>query len=809
MAKIDVTRNYYADLSIPATASDNDIRKSFRKLALECHPDRHPGQEQQWVSKFQQIQAAHEVLSDPQQRAKYDAERKKFRSMNMPPYHPPNTPRNRPPPPPRNTYTSTPTGGQYYRGPPPPRPQPQSNPQRPAPQHHNTYTNGAGADRFTGSNFRTPPTAKKPEQPFAGRRNDAGAKANVFTAWQKMKQPRAEQPRPNPANPANANNPNGTPFGRSQSTRMPSAGKKGFDPSSTGADEGQARSAYRSNYERPRPSPLDEDMTEDVPFAEANRVRTPYFSTKSGERTSMFGEGVGRSASVRNSPTHRPGSSADPGFYSDSGHRQRASYSGPTKKDPFPKYVSSSDEDEEEVRSTPRKPHVPPPPKDSPRQQSNSGQGIFGTPRQNAQQTNGASPNAFKSKSEESINMKFSPGAWTGKFEGKPDYFAPQKGGPSRGRTSPSRGRPAQRPGTDKQNFSGQSQPPPPPSSFAQSSTQVPGPPPGLPPGHQPYAPPLNTQTTFSSGNNSAPHTAKFDPDAWTGYFKEPSFAYPVTTQTKETSPRRTSAAPKRPNPARKGSVVPESSATKEDQSERKPKYQAFAEDVGGDAMDVDEDSPSLGKSKTAPASASAAAPENAKATGATTAPNGTATAPSPASADKAPAPGLDGLAAELGNVAPFLPATNRGLGLDELKDTLPFKSGASHNHPTKPNTAQKLKNPEVPIAPKVPTKLDPASTNDYFGRMESYARQYRKWNQKMLSLFAAREEELNDLEERFVHQRGETTNKIGFAGYLARIKEDEEVMETWKIGQELHISAMMKCQDVRNKTMKQYLPSG
>lgn len=621
------------------------------------------------------------------------------------------------------------------------------------------------------------------------------------------------QARPNATNanpPNNANNPNGTPFGtplgRSQSTRGPSSGKKGFDPSSTGADEGQARSAYRSNYNRPKASPLDEDMTEDVPFAEANRVRTPYFSTKSGERTSMFGESFSRSASVRNSPTHRPGSSVDPGSYSDSGHRQRASYSGSAQQNPFPQYDSSSEESEEApVFSKGRKTHnpPPPPPRESPRQKQKSGMGIFDLPHKDTQQTNGTSANAFKSRSEESINMKFSPGAWSGKFEGKPDYFAPQKGNTSRGRTSPSRGRSTQRTGSDKQTFSGPSQPSPGPSPFSQSFTQMPPPPPG--------PPPLNTQTAVPNRRDSAPHTAKFTPDAWVETFKESSWAYPLPTQSKETSPKRASAASKRSNPARKNSAAPESSVNVDSQSERKPKYQAFAEDVhGGDAMDVDEDSPLMEKTKPAPAFASTASSAKAKTNGTGMVPNGTNTATSSLpSADKRSAPGLNGLAAELGNVAPFLPATNGGLGLDELKDSLPFQSGASQNHPTKSNTAQKLKNPEVPLAPTVPAKLDLASTTDYLSRMESYVRQYRKWNQSMLSHFVAREAELNDLEDRFVHQRGETTNKIGFPGYLVRMKADEEVMETWKVGQEMHMTAMMACQDVRNKTMKQYLPPG
>lgn len=318
----------------------------------------------------------------------------------------------------------------------------------------------------------------------------------------------------------------------------------------------------------------------------------------------------------------------------------------------------------------------------------------------------------------------------------------------------------------------------------------------------------MNSQTTFPGGSNPASHTAKFTPDVWQETFKEPSWAYPTQTQTKETSPRRGSAAPKRSIPARKGSVAPESSSSTEGQAERKSKYQAFAEDLGaGDAMDLDEDSPPIGKAKSTPVSTAASSVAQTKNAETGTVHNGTA-ADSAAPADKPAESGSNPLAG-LANVEPFLPATDRGLGLDELKDSLPFKSGTSQTHPTKPNTAQKLKYPVVPVAPSVPAKLDPASTNDYFSRMESYVRQYRKWNQNMMSHFAAREEELNDLDDRFIHQRGETTNRIGFPGYLARMKEDEEVMTTWQYGQEQHIAAMEMCRDVRNKTMKQYIASG
>ncbi|KAL7916078.1 hypothetical protein GGI35DRAFT_18016 [Trichoderma velutinum] len=66
-------RDYYADLGLTPTADVGEIKKQFRKLALKYHPDRNPGREQEVNSQFQIIQAAHEVLSDADAKAKYDA----------------------------------------------------------------------------------------------------------------------------------------------------------------------------------------------------------------------------------------------------------------------------------------------------------------------------------------------------------------------------------------------------------------------------------------------------------------------------------------------------------------------------------------------------------------------------------------------------------------------------------------------------------------------------------------------------------------------------------------------------------------
>src|SRR5689334_15353685 len=48
-------------------------------LALEYHPDRNPGRESEFSTKFQAIQVAHEILCDPHQRLKYDTERLRAR----------------------------------------------------------------------------------------------------------------------------------------------------------------------------------------------------------------------------------------------------------------------------------------------------------------------------------------------------------------------------------------------------------------------------------------------------------------------------------------------------------------------------------------------------------------------------------------------------------------------------------------------------------------------------------------------------------------------------------------------------------
>jgi len=65
-----VAKDYYSILGVNKNAKEEEIKKSFRKLAVKYHPDKNPSKDAE--EKFKEINEAYEVLSDPEKRKKYD-----------------------------------------------------------------------------------------------------------------------------------------------------------------------------------------------------------------------------------------------------------------------------------------------------------------------------------------------------------------------------------------------------------------------------------------------------------------------------------------------------------------------------------------------------------------------------------------------------------------------------------------------------------------------------------------------------------------------------------------------------------------
>ena len=143
-------------------------------LALKFHPDRNPGQEIEYNSKFQAIQAANEILTDPALRAKYDAQR-----LRDGPSRPPADRPARPNVPPRNRTTTD--------FPPPPRPPPPSS-------YKSSYSpppNTGGARKYA-----------RPQRTNGHwghyETDEVKAKANDFKAWEQMRHGQGPIPKHRP-----------------------------------------------------------------------------------------------------------------------------------------------------------------------------------------------------------------------------------------------------------------------------------------------------------------------------------------------------------------------------------------------------------------------------------------------------------------------------------------------------------------------------------------------------------------------------------------------------------------------------------
>jgi curved DNA-binding protein CbpA len=300
------------------------------------HPDRNQGKEVEYVPKFQSIQAAHEILSDPETRAKYDADRRKLGYGAGVNFRPTTGQTNFD----RSPYAT------YSNWAPPPRRAPPRQTPAAAPTAQQSYASARAKNTGPFGGPRVPPNLP----PRA--KDDADARA---TAWQRMQGARAKQKEREAAQQAfseddfnrtgraarDAANAHTAKPGLGRSNTARTTKKSGFDPNSTdeGGWEPQAKrtsaySSYANTHHQAPPQPstaspvqpfasqrssprakppagfqnvfaasaaarsAEARSAEDTPFSEGNpRLSTPY-NAHSGEKTYFDSDSLRRSAST-------------------------------------------------------------------------------------------------------------------------------------------------------------------------------------------------------------------------------------------------------------------------------------------------------------------------------------------------------------------------------------------------------------------------------------------------------------------------------------------------------------------------------
>ncbi|KAL4880249.1 hypothetical protein BJY04DRAFT_83340 [Aspergillus karnatakaensis] len=816
MVKVDVRRDYYADLNLTAGADAEDIKKQFRKLALKYHPDRNPGKEVESNAKFQAIQAAHEILIDPHQRLKYDTER--LRSGFYGP----------------KTSSARRESAAY------PTPKPNTKAQfseRPKSFHNGPST---GAQRYASY------ARAAPKQPWEQMRDQTQTRADAYRGFQEMKggpggwstfDPRGRAGQagavPRPAGPTNGSTARpksayehlhtGTKPTTAESAHAQFGKKKqGFAPRAAGGDEPMAantasyRNASRFDRFTPAPSPTSRKPAagfpsgaENVNPAEYERSSSKY-ATTGGEKTFFSSSMLGRSGSARTPPKNHPNPRPRTNPPSpDPQHNGRHRSASPSlRADGTRNYdsTSSSESSEDEVTFKPKAV-----PKSRLRQQQKYSN-FHGTNGWNTGTTHDSdSAGSMRNNSDTPVFSKKADFAFASKDFAQNGTFKSSSHDDLR---KSSRREPfAYSPESSKINDRGR-------ASTRDTPSKGTG----------------NTPKRESSRSKSASQQMPFSQESFINnnwaeafQFRDLSDALPNSEGSqRQPNPQRTRSPRKQTRQGTRLRPTPQqaSVATEAEEAEST---------VGGDngqvpsndaeAMDLDDEVPAK---DFAPATASGATASRK-------------TAPLP-KAQPGPKSGSKDAANNplnmkiLSGVFPFT-STNSG-GLEDLKDiasTLPFesrtkapKTAMGNTHPRQLACPNPPKRPEPPQPVQISAgSKQPAiarvALDRYIAEMAAYVREWETFNGRMVTHFLARHRSnVTEMAPNWIGAIGDSLRlsddeagddsddntgpptRRGFTSYTNALVQDEKVMKHWEVARERHLECMLK-----HGQLREWLRSG
>ncbi|CDM38257.1 Heat shock protein DnaJ [Penicillium roqueforti FM164] len=772
MAKSDVRKDYYADLGLQPSAEAEDIKRQFRKLALKYHPDRNPGREVEFNAKFQAIQAANEILSDPSQRLKYDTDR--LRAGYGKCYGPPkaNTQRK----------TQTPT----Y----PPRP-------TPAPASANSYTKPAPTTPSAGARrYASHARAAGGDEPMA--RNTSAYSSN-----------RAERM-----------------SSQYFKSAVPPTAKKPVSPE---PPQPKSRHSYTPEFERPSRSYAQAGKGERTFFSSTGlgrsaTTRTPSGSSHQNAHTGKASPPSGRSGRYRSaSPSPRRNANNYDSTSSSEGEQPRPkpkavpkSRLGPHQK--FTDFYNPG-------TASPRNGHTSDSaafPKSSyrPDQQSTPSGSSSSVNTDPANNPKRPQPAAYGRSSTSDLHKKFSADDWRDHFC-QFDFLgsaSPNKDSLPRSPASQNRGRTNFRTGTAQTSATGSPIPnpfgPTPLYQTSQSSQQ-----------EQPPTPFAQAKFSADSWAEQLRNLSWNVPEVEKA--KQTANAAPSRSPNKQ--PRTGIKLRTAPQQA---SVATEADEAKETlNGQTSGPAETAAPDV--EEMDIDEDLPTQNIPPRAPVEkpSSGSYPDVAFQAAPDAPPVKKSKLPSGTEA-RTPLFNLENLR----NTVPFTNTTGGGIeNLEDIHTTLPFESQAKQQRTTRddirPRTLQLPNPPKRPWAPK-PVLLAPTSKqlvlprdkwNWYVSAMGAYMHEWNAFNCRILTHFNARQDanetglspgwigafgdstrlKINgaddDSNEGTTKTRKDLddyhvdeflipgTSKGGFSAYLRGIEEDIQVRKHWEVACELH----------------------